>query len=91
MPAHASQLPDCTASELLALYARGAASPVEAAQEVLARIARLNDSLNAFCHLAPDETLAMAREAEQRWRAGQPCGPLDGVPVSIKDLILTRG
>ncbi|MBX9605558.1 MAG: amidase [Gammaproteobacteria bacterium] len=91
MPANVSQLPDCTASELTALYARGEASPVEAAQAVLERIAALNGSLRAFCHLSPDETLAMARASEERWRAGQPCGPLDGVPVSIKDLILTRG
>ena len=91
MTAHASQLSDCTATELLALYARGEASPVEATEAVLARIAALNGSINAFCHLAAEETRAMARASEQRWRAGQPCGPLDGVPVSIKDLILTRG
>ncbi|MGE0860818.1 MAG: amidase [Gammaproteobacteria bacterium] len=91
MPAHATHLPDLTATELLALYARGEASPVETAEAVLARIDELNGRINAFCHLAAEDTLAMARASEQRWRAGAPCGPLDGVPVSIKDLILTRG
>jgi len=90
MTATATQLTECTASELLALYRSGDASPVEAAQAVLTRIGTLNPALNAFCHLAPDDTLNSARASEARWRAGQPCGALDGVPVSIKDLILTR-
>ncbi len=91
MPPTPTQLTACTASELLTLYRSGAASPVEAAQAVLARIEQWNPTLRAFCHLAPDDTLAAARASEARWRLGAPCGPLDGVPVSIKDLILTRG
>ena len=90
MSATATQLDLCTANELLALYRSGDASPVETAQAVLARIEKLNPALNAFCHLAPDDTLNSARASEARWRAGQPCGALDGVPVSIQDLILTR-
>lgn len=88
---HASDLADCTASELLDLYRRGQASPVDAARAVLARIERLNPRLNAYCLVAADAALAAARAAETRWAAGTPCGPLDGVPVSIKDLVLTRG
>ena len=88
---HASDLADCTASELLDLYRRGQASPVDATRAVLARIERLNPRLNAYCLVAPDAALAAARAAEARWRAGTPCGPLDGVPASIKDLVLTRG
>ena len=80
-----------TATELLALYRSGRASPTEAAKAVLARIDRLNPVLNAFCHLAPEETLAQAAASTERWRKGEPCGPLDGVPVSIKDLILAKG
>ncbi len=87
----ATQLYACTASELVALYRSGASSPVEAAQAVLARVERWNPTLRAFCHLAPDDTLAAARASEARWRVGAPCSALDGVPVSIKDLILTRG
>ncbi len=80
-----------TATELLALYRSGQASPTEAAKAVLARIDRLNPALNAFCHLAPEQTLASAADSTERWRLGVPKGPLDGVPVSIKDLILTKG
>src|SRR6476646_8026052 len=86
--AHPTDLADCSALTLLALYRAGAASPVEATRAVLARIERFNPLLNAFCHLAPDEALASARTSEARWQRGAPCGELDGVPVSVKDLIL---
>ncbi len=91
MTSHATDLSDCTATELLALYRSGAASPVQATQAALARIEALNPVLNAFCHLAPEEALASARESEARWQRGTPCGPLDGVPTSVKDLILAKG
>src|SRR5512143_1512813 len=84
-------LTDCTATDLLALYRSRQTSPVEATQAVLARIDRLNPKLLAYCHVAADEALAAARASEARWQRGQPCGALDGVPTSIKDLILTKG
>jgi aspartyl-tRNA(Asn)/glutamyl-tRNA(Gln) amidotransferase subunit A len=87
----ATDLADCSATELLQLYRSGRASPLEATQAVLARIESLNPRLNAFCHLAGDEALSAARASEARWRSGRPCGVLDGVPASIKDLILARG
>ena len=87
----ATDLADCSATELLQLYRSRQASPVEATRAVLARIDQLNPVLNAFCHLAPDEALASAQASEARWRQGRPMGVLDGVPTSIKDLILTRG
>ncbi|MDH5205617.1 MAG: amidase [Hylemonella sp.] len=87
----ATDLTALSACELLALYRSGQASPVEATRAVLARIEQFNPSLNAYCLIAGDEALAMARQSEARWQRGQPCGALDGVPVSIKDLILTKG
>jgi aspartyl-tRNA(Asn)/glutamyl-tRNA(Gln) amidotransferase subunit A len=80
-----------TATELLALYRAKAASPVEVTRAVLARIDALNPQLLAFCHVAPEEALAAARASETRWLRGEPQGALDGVPVSIKDLILAKG
>ena len=80
-----------SATELAALYRRRALSPVEATRAILDRIERLQPQLNAFCHLDPAGTLAMARESEARLARGEPLGPLDGVPVSVKDLIETRG
>jgi len=82
----------CTlaATELLDAYRKHELSPVEVTRAVLERIEKLNPVLNAFC-LVSDQALANAKESEQRWLAGQPRGLLDGVPVSIKDLILTKG
>lgn len=78
------------ASELVALYRTRRASPVEATRAVLQRIDALNPVLNAFCFIAPD-AMAMAEASEARWMKGAPLGPLDGVPVSIKDILLTKG
>ena len=80
-----------SATELVARYRRREISPVAVTGAVLARIARLNPKINAFCLVDEEGALAAARESEQRWMRGEPNGPLDGVPVSIKDLLLTRG
>src|SRR6476661_1264567 len=87
----ATDLADCTATELIALYRARRASPVEATQAVLARIAARNPTLNAFCIVDAESALEDARASEARWHSGAPCDLLDGVPVSIKDLILTKG
>ena len=85
-----TELCNLTAVELLDSYRKHELSPVEVTRAVLQRIEKLNPVLNAFC-LVSDEALKQAKESEGRWRAGQPRGLLDGVPVSIKDLILTKG
>ena len=88
-------LTQCTATQLLSLFRSGEASPVQATQAVLQRIDKLNPLLNAFCWVDQAAALASARQSEARWQAhrhsGSPVLPLDGVPVSIKDLILTQG
>ena len=88
-------LADATAGELLDAFRSGAASPVEATRAVLERIARLEPQLNAFVLVAAEDALASARRSEARWQAwrrdGTACGALEGVPVSVKDLILARG
>ena len=76
---------------MLALYRSGEASPVEATRAVLARIERFNPSYNAFCLVAATRRWPRRAASEARWLAGAPWAPLDGVPVSIKDLILTKG
>ncbi len=90
-----TDLTQCPAHELIGLYRSGQASPVEATQAVLSRIDRINPQLNAFCLVDADAALSAARASEARWqahrRSGAPVGELEGVPTSIKDLILTRG
>lgn len=80
-----------SAADLLALYRRKRVSPVEATRAVLRQIDALNPTLNAFCFVAREEALSQAQQSEARWMRGEPVGQLDGVPVSIKDLLLTRG
>ena len=80
-----------TAVDLAARFRSGEVSPVEAAEEALAAIERVDGELGAFCLVDPDATLADARAAEQRYRDGAPLGPVDGVPTSIKDIFFTRG
>jgi len=71
--------------------ARRQVSPVEVLDALLVRIERLNPLLNAYCTLAADQARADARHAEAAVLRGELLGPLHGVPVSIKDLIATRG
>lgn len=89
--AEPTDLTQCTGAELAELYQRGDASPVEVTHAVLERIDGPGRPLNAFVVVADEEALASARGSEERWQRGEPLGPLDGVPTSIKDLILTRG
>ncbi len=86
-----TDLADLTAAELLALYRSGQASPLEATNSVLARVAKVNPVLNAFAYLAEDDALASAAASTERWHRGEPCGPLDGVPATVKDLVLAKG
>jgi len=86
-----SGIPFATALDLAALYRHKALSPVEVAHALFARLDALQPVLNAFCVIDRDGALAAARAAEARWQQGQPLGPLDGVPATIKDLVLMRG
>jgi aspartyl-tRNA(Asn)/glutamyl-tRNA(Gln) amidotransferase subunit A len=87
-------MPDITtlsATELLGLYRRRELSPVEVTRAVLAAIEARDATTNAYCLVRGEEALAAARASEHRWQAGEPEGRLDGVPVSVKDLLLTSG
>jgi len=85
------ELASMSATELVSAYRRKTLSPVEATKAAYAAIHALNDKVNAFCFLDEDGALACARASEARWHAGRPQGLVDGVPTSIKDLILTKG
>jgi aspartyl-tRNA(Asn)/glutamyl-tRNA(Gln) amidotransferase subunit A len=82
---------DLTAHELVEHFRLGQLSPVEAAKACLARIEQFDSRVNAYCLLRPEETLAAARASEQRWRDGASLGPIDGVPVAVKEMFLMRG
>src|SRR5260370_29708977 len=77
--------------ECAALIRRKELSPVELTEAVLARIDAVNPRLNAFCLVAHDVARRLAREAEIAVMKGEPLGLLPRVPVSVKDVLFTRG
>jgi aspartyl-tRNA(Asn)/glutamyl-tRNA(Gln) amidotransferase subunit A len=86
-----AELHELNAADLSAGFAAKSFSPVEVTRTLLARIARLDKDVNAFCLIDEAATLAQAQAAETRWQKGAPLSLLDGVPVAIKDLLLTAG
>ncbi|MFO0959951.1 MAG: Asp-tRNA(Asn)/Glu-tRNA(Gln) amidotransferase subunit GatA [Isosphaeraceae bacterium] len=79
-----------TASELRTQLADGKLTAVEVSQAYLDRARALN-RLNAYVHLQDDEVLGQAREVDRKRKAGEPLGPLAGVPVAIKDVLCVEG
>ncbi|SFD88636.1 amidase [Roseivivax sediminis] len=86
-----TDLGTCTAAELSRLFERKEASPLEATRAALDRIDRMNDAVNAYVHVDREGAEAAARASAQRWGKGQQLSPLDGVPVSMKDLTEVKG
>lgn len=84
-------LHDLSAAELSVAYGRRDLSPVEVAEAVLARIEQCEGRLNAMYLVLRDGARAAARESERRWKAGAPVSPIDGVPITIKENLYTRG
>ncbi|MGX1270187.1 amidase [Streptomyces phaeoluteigriseus] len=80
-----------TAGRLLDGYRKGEFGPVEATRAALERAERIQPEVNAFVRLLAEEALAQARDAQERWRRGEPRGALDGVPVTVKDILLLKG
>jgi aspartyl-tRNA(Asn)/glutamyl-tRNA(Gln) amidotransferase subunit A len=80
-----------SAVDALAAFRAGELSPVELTRAVLDQIERYNERHNPYNLVDAERALEQARDSEQRWSRGRPLGLLDGVPVAIKDLILTRG
>ena len=85
------KLHELSAKELLGAYRRHELSPVEVAQAVLSNMGQWEPHLHASYLLRPELAVAQARASEARWQRNEPCGPLDGIPVTIKENIATRG
>lgn len=82
---------DLSAVELVDHYRRKALSPTEVFDAVATRIAAWEPRLRALYAYDPEGARAAAAASAARWMRGEPAGPLDGVPVTVKDNIATRG
>jgi aspartyl-tRNA(Asn)/glutamyl-tRNA(Gln) amidotransferase subunit A len=91
MPSASPALHELSATELTAGYRSRALSPVEVTRAVLGHVERWEHHLHALYLLRPELALQQARASEARWLRNAPLGPLDGVPVTIKDNIATQG
>ena len=80
-----------SATQLTGLYRSRQLSPVEVIESVLKRIAAVNPDVNAFCVLDAEQAMLQAKESERRWQTNAPLGVLDGIPATVKDLILAKG
>jgi aspartyl-tRNA(Asn)/glutamyl-tRNA(Gln) amidotransferase subunit A len=80
-----------TAAELIRHFRERSLSPVEVTRAALERITALNPTYNAFVLVDEKRALNDARASEARWKNNQPAGLVDGVPTTVKDLIVTEG
>ena len=87
----AGDLTTGTAVEIAARISAGEVSAAEVTQAHLDRIAAVDGEIHAFLHVAEDAALTAARRVDQRRAAGEPLGPLAGVPIAVKDVIATAG
>ncbi|SDN67488.1 aspartyl-tRNA(Asn)/glutamyl-tRNA(Gln) amidotransferase subunit A [Allokutzneria albata] len=85
------ELADLSAVDAVAMFRSGAVSPVEMLDAVLSRVDRCEPVLRATYSLDAEGARAAAKAAEQRWRRQEPVGALDGVPVTIKENVATKG
>src|SRR5688500_4773693 len=80
-----------SAREMVRRFGDGDLSPVDVLEATLARLHAVNPALNAICLLDEAQGRQLAAASAERWRRGEPIGPLDGVPVAIKDTAQVAG
>jgi len=78
-------------AELANAYAARELSPVEVLLAVIDHSRAVNGAINALFSLRPDDAMESARQSEARWKAKATLGPLDGVPMTIKDSVAMAG
>src|ERR1700736_2063061 len=78
-------------AELVEAYAARRLSPVEVMDATLSRAETFNPSINALFSFRAEEAIAGARQSEARWKAKAALGPLDGVPMTVKDSVAMVG
>ena len=87
----ADDLLSLSAAQLIDHYRSRTLSPVEVTRAALDRIQRLQPTHNAFALVPAEDAMRAARESEARWARGEPAGLVDGLPTTVKDLLLAKG
>ena len=82
---------ELTAGDLLEAYRKKSLSPVDAMRGVIARVEAWEPHIKALYAYEPERALREAEASAKRWMQGTPMGPLDGVPVTVKENIATKG
>jgi aspartyl-tRNA(Asn)/glutamyl-tRNA(Gln) amidotransferase subunit A len=86
-----TSLHDLSAVDLIAGFRARQFSPSEVLEDVLTHIAAWEPHIKALYAFDPDGARASAKASTERWQKGEPVGALEGVPVTIKDNIATKG
>src|SRR5215469_6794962 len=86
----ATELTQLSAAEIAAAVASGATSAVEVTQPHLDRIIAVDEDVHAFLYVAGLGALAAAEDVDRKRAAGEPLGPLAGVPLALKDVLTTK-
>jgi aspartyl-tRNA(Asn)/glutamyl-tRNA(Gln) amidotransferase subunit A len=84
-------LAELTAHELAERFAGGTATAVQATEAAVERIAATDEVLHAFLTVTGDQALADARRVDEARERGERLGPLAGVPLALKDVLVTKG
>ena len=87
----AAAVEELCVSDLAKAYRRRDLTPVAVTRAYLDRIQALDPRIDAYLTVTADQALAAARASEERYRTHSELGPLDGVPVALKDVLCTRG
>ena len=86
-----TSLHDLSAVDLIEGFKAGQFSPSEVLEDVLTHVAAWEPHIKALYAFDPDGARAVAKASTERWQKGEPMGLLDGVPVTIKENIATKG
>ncbi|MCC8957392.1 amidase, partial [Bradyrhizobium sp. Pear77] len=86
-----TSLHDLSAVDLLAGYRAKQFSPSEVLEDIISQVATWEPHIKALYLYDPDGARKVAKAATERWQQSEPVGTLDGVPVTIKDNVATKG
>ncbi|MEM8985768.1 MAG: amidase family protein [Pseudomonadota bacterium] len=90
-PSRSDEIPFLSARDLVERYRSGDLSPVEALEAVFTRIEQANPKVNAIWAQDAEGAMDAAKASEARWAKGAPLGPVDGVPMTMKDHMPVKG